>query len=207
MEFVPLEEKYPPEWVNMKGEMKVVDNDMNGTWKAMEELVVCGKLKSVGLSNFNCQHIRQILSVARIRPSTLQIECHPHLNQEKLIRFAREEGIRVSVFSPMGATSYIDLNMATDNDVLFHNEVIEHISCKHNKSPAQVMLRWAIQRNTIPISKSSSDGRMKENRTLDDFYLSQEDVEEIDGLNKNQRYNDPGVFCEEAFGTFCPIYE
>mmetsp|Transcript_145 Transcript_145/g.207 ORF Transcript_145/g.207 Transcript_145/m.207 type:complete len:485 (-) Transcript_145:81-1535(-) len=207
MEYVPFDKKYPPEWSNLDGKMVVVPNDINKTWRAMESLVEARKARHIGLSNFNCQHIRQVLSTAKIRPSSLQIECHPHLSQDKLIRFAREEGMRVSVFSPMGATSYISLDMATKSDVLFDNPIIKSIAEKHNKSSAQIMLRWAVQRNTIPISKSSSATRMKENRNLLDFYLHKEDMDAISSLNKNCRYNDPGVFCEQAFGTFCPIYE
>jgi len=207
MEFVPFDSKYPPEWSNLDGEMVIVPNDIHKTWAAMESLVDANKAHCIGLSNFNCQHIRQVLSVARIRPSSLQIECHPHLSQSKLIRFAREAGMRVSVFSPLGGTSYISLNMSTQDDLLFEHSTIKYLSNKHSKTPAQIMLRWAIQRNTIPISKSSSEGRMKENQGLFDFCLHHQDMESIDSLNKNRRYNDPGVFCEEAFGTFCPIYE
>ncbi len=205
--FANKDKKYPPEWQNLEGRMVLVKNDINETWKAMESLVRLQKVRSIGLSNFNCQHIRQILSIAEIPPSTLQIECHPHLSQSKLIRFARSCNMNVSVFSPMGATSYISLDMAKNDDVLFQNPIIERLAKRHRKTPAQIMLRWAIQRNTIPISKSSSSTRMIENRSMYDFYLSKEDVSLIDGLNKNRRYNDPGVFCEEAFGTFCPIYE
>jgi diketogulonate reductase-like aldo/keto reductase len=107
----------------------------------------------------------------------------------------------------MGGTSYISLGMATETDLLFEHPVIVNISQKHNKTAAQVLLRWAIQRNTLPISKSSSLTRMHENRCLFDFYLSKEEMHEIDGLNKNRRYNDPGDFCEPGMGTFCPIYE
>ncbi|KAL7542677.1 hypothetical protein ACHAXR_012203 [Thalassiosira sp. AJA248-18] len=207
MEFVPFEEKYPPEWQNMNGEMVLVKNDITATWKAMETLVDKGKTISIGLSNFNCQHIRQVLSIARIRPTSLQIECHPHLSQQKLIRFAREAGIRVSAFSPLGGTSYISLDMATKSDLLFENPTILKISHEHDKTAAQVMLRWSIQRNMLPISKSSTPGRMKENRAIFDFYLTKEEMNDIDNLNQNHRYNDPGVFCEAGMGTFCPIYE
>lgn len=207
MEFVPFEDKYPPEWVNLDGNMVIVCNDINKTWQAMEALVHAGKAQNIGLCNFTSQHIRQVLSIAKIRPSTLQIESHPHHSQDKLIRLAHEQGMRVSVFSPMGATSYLSLDMATKDDVLFENEVIAGLAKRHNKSPAQIMLRWAIQRNTLPISKSSSAGRMQENRNLHDFYLSNDDMSKIGTLNKNRRYNDPGDFCEAAFGTFSPIYE
>ena len=97
--------------------------------------------------------------------------------------------------------------MATKSDLLFENPSILEISKRHNKTAAQVMLRWSIQRNTLPISKSCHFGRMKENRAIFDFYLTKEEMNAIDALNKNHRYNDPGVFCEAGMGTFCPIYE
>ena len=208
LEYVPFDEKYPPEWTNSEGKMVVVPNDINKTWQAMENLVDTGKTRHIGLSNFNCQHIRQVLSIARIQPTSLQIECHPHLSQEKLIRFARDVAhMRVSVFSPLGAISYLSLSMATDQDVLLENPVLVEIAKKHNKTSAQVILRWAVQRNTLPICKSDNIERMAKNRSLYDFYLFKEDVDAIDTLNLNRRYNDPGEFCERAFGTFCPIYE
>jgi diketogulonate reductase-like aldo/keto reductase len=173
----------------------------------MEQLVNSGKVRTIGFCNASCQMIREIISIATILPSTLQIECHPHLNQEKLIRMARENGLKVTVYSPFGAASYLSLNMATNSDLLFWNTTIQKISARHGKTPAQVLLRWALQRNTFPICKSSSKARMQENRTIFDFYLSKEDIEEIDALNIHKRYNDPGVFAEAAFGTYCPIYE
>ena len=206
LQYVPFDAKYPPEWTNLDGKMVLVNNDINKTWAAMEDLVDAGLTKCIGLSNFNCQHIRQVLSVCRIRPTTLQIEVHPHNSQVKLIRFAREAGMRVACFSPLGGTSYISLDMATEADVLMRHKVVENIAKKHNKTSAQVMLRWALQRNTLPISKSNNPLRMKENRDLYDFYLHRKDVESLDAINQNKRFNDPGVFAQ-GMGTFCPIYE
>ena len=74
----------------------------------MEMLVDAGKTRHIGLSNFTCQHIRQVLSIARIRPTSIQVECHPHLSQTKLIRFARESGIRVSGKSTKEQFKYVD---------------------------------------------------------------------------------------------------
>jgi D-xylose reductase len=206
-EFVPFEQKYPPEWTNLEGRMVLVSQSLAQTWRAMEELVKLGKVRKIGFCNFNCQMIREILSVASVPPSTLQIECHPQLNQEKLIRMARENGMKVTVFSPFGAASYLSLHMATERDLLFLNSTIRKVSARHGKTPAQILLRWAVQRNTFPICKSSSKARMQENRAIFDFYLSKEDMQDIDALNISKRYNDPGVFAEAAFGTFCPIYE
>jgi diketogulonate reductase-like aldo/keto reductase/alpha-ketoglutarate-dependent taurine dioxygenase len=200
LEFVPFEDKYPPEWTNSKGDMIIVANDINLTWKAMEKLVDDGLVRTIGVSNFSTQHIRQILSIARIRPTSLQVELHPQNSQTNLIRFAREAGMRISGFSPLGGTSY-------DNDSLISTPLFKDLAKKYSKSPAQIILRWAIQRNTMPISKTNSVIRMKENLNLFDFYLHKNDMSAINDLNRNQRFNDPSSFCEAAFGTYMPIYE
>jgi len=207
MEFVPFEAKYPPEWTNMDGKMVVVNNDMCATWKALEEQVDKKLVKTIGICNFSTQLIRQILSTCRIPPSTLQIELHPHNSQQKLIRFAHESGMKVTAFSTFGASSYLELNMATKEDVLMENPMITKIAAEKKKSPAQVLIRWAIQRNTFPLTKTCNEGRMKENRDVLDFELDEAEMKDINDLNKNHRYNDPGVFCEPGMGTFCPIYE
>lgn len=204
MEYVPFDKKYPPEWANLSNELVLVPNDMTKTWKAMESLVDAGKTRTIGISNFNQKQIQQILDVARIPPSTLQIECHPHLTQTDLIQFAKKNSIQVSVFSPLGGTSYISLNMAKESDLLFQHPVIKQIAEKYNKSAVQILLRWAVQRNTLTISKSNSIKRLQENRDIFDFYLQKEDVELIDGLNINRRYNDVGAAFNIADKT--PLY-
>jgi D-xylose reductase len=207
MEFIPFEQKYPPEWTNMDGKMVLVPNDMCATWRAMEELVDQGLVRKIGVCNFSTQLLRQIISTCRIRPTTLQIEVHPHNSQEHLVRFAREAGIHVTAFSIFGASSYLELNMATEADLLLTNPVVTQIAESHRKTPAQVLIRWAIQRNIFPLCKTCNSARMKENRQVTDFYLYKRDMLAINALNMNRRYNDPGAFCEPGMGTFCPIYE
>jgi D-xylose reductase len=207
MEFVPFEQKYPPEWTNMDGKMVIVPNDMGVTWKAMESLVDKGLCKTIGVCNFGTQLLRQILSICRIRPVSLQIESHPHNSQEKLIRFARDAGMRVTVFSVLGATSYLELDMATKDDLLIQDKTILEIAKSKNKSPAQILIRWALQRNTLPLCKTSMQTRLTENRNVFDFYLTVAEMQKINSLNKNRRYNDPGDFCEPGMGTYCPIYD
>jgi D-xylose reductase len=206
-EFVPFETKYPPEWTNMDGKMVMVPNDLGATWKALEALVDKGLIRSIGVCNFSTQLLRQLLSTCRIRPTTLQVELHPHNSQEKLVRFARDAGMRVTGFSVLGASSYLELDMAMESDVLMEDPVILSIAEAKNKTPAQVLLRWALQRNTLPLSKTSTKERMIENRNIWDFYLTGSDMQKINALNKNRRYNDPGAFCEPGMGTFCPIYD
>lgn len=207
MEFVPIEKKYPPEWTNLDDKMVLVANDMGKTWEAMEALAAAGKTRTIGICNFSTQLIRQLLSTAKIRPATLQIEVHPHNAQTKLIRFARECGMSVTAFSILGASSYIELDMAKEDDLLLENDVVVDIAKVHGKSPAQVLIRWAMQRDTLPLCKSSNPERVKENREVFDFALSAEEMGRLDALDIGRRYNDPGVFCEAGMGTFCPIYE
>jgi D-xylose reductase len=207
MEYVPFEAKYPPEWFNMEGKMVVVPNDMCATWRAMEALVDKGWTKTIGVCNFSTQLLRQIQSVCTVRPSTLQIELHPHNSQQKLVRFAHENGMNVTAFSAFGSASYVELNMATDGDSLLAHPEIVGIGVARGKTPAQVLIRWALQRNTFPLTKTTKEERMRENRDVLDFELTAEEMAAIDALNKNHRYNDPGVFCESGMGTFCPIYE
>lgn len=206
-EFVPFEKKYPPEWVNLDGKMVIVANDMCATWKAMEDLVSNGLVQSIGVCNFSIQLLRQILSTCRIRPSTLQIELHPQNSQQKLVRFAHESEMNVTSFSTFGSVSYVELSMSSDADSLFSNPSILKIAEAKKKKPAQILIRWALQRNVFPLTKTVKGERMKENRDVFDFSLTTGDMNVINGLNANRRYNDPGVFCELGMGTFCPIYE
>jgi D-xylose reductase len=207
LEFVPFESMYPPEWTNLEGKMVLVPNDMGATWKAMEESVDQNLVKTIGVCNFSTQLLRQIMSTCRIRPSALQVELHPQNSQQRLIRFAHEAGMNVTAFSTFGASSYIELNMAKEGDILMKNPSIVEIAASKNKSSAQVLIRWALQRNTFPLTKTCNVERMKENRNVLDFSLTDSEMEKINGLNKNRRYNDPGHFCESGMGTFCPIYD
>uniref|UniRef100_A0A6T6I7A8 NADP-dependent oxidoreductase domain-containing protein n=1 Tax=Craspedostauros australis TaxID=1486917 RepID=A0A6T6I7A8_9STRA len=207
MEYVPIKDKYPPEWTNLDGKMVVVPNDMCATWRAMEALVDSGKIVEIGVCNFSTQLLRQILSTCRIRPSTLQVELHPQNTQTNLVRFAREAGMRVTAFSAFGASSYIELGMAQDDDILLKNSIIRTIAATKRKTPAQILIRWAVQRNTLALTKTCTTTRMTENRDVFDFHLTPTEMEQINGLNQNRRYNDPGDFCEPGMGTFCPIYD
>jgi D-xylose reductase len=209
--FVPFEKRYPPEWVfDPEAEsprMVSAPVPLQETWGAMEELVRAGLVRHIGVCNFGVSLLRDLLSYAAIRPSVLQVEMHPYLAQEKLLRFARSEGIAVTAFSPLAAQSYFELGMAREEESLLSHASVEEIARAHGRSPAQVVLRWGIQRGTAVIPKSSDPGRMRENLALFDFELSDGDMATLSGLDRHRRFNDPGVFCEDAFGTFFPIYE
>jgi D-xylose reductase len=206
MEYVPMDKKYPPEWTNLDGKMVLVPTDLNATWSSMEKLVDTGKCRKIGLSNFSTQMIRQILSKSRIPPKVLQVELHLENSQERLVKFARMSGLRVTGFSCLGAPSYVELGGATVHDDIGLHPLLVRLTEKYGKSAAQIMLRWALQRNTLPITKSSNPSRMVSNRELFDFFIDTGDMQALNMLNRNRRFNDPGAFTMQ-WGCFCPIYE
>jgi D-xylose reductase len=211
LEYVPPEKHYPAGWFQdpdaAEPRMKPARVPIFETWQAMEELVAAGLVKNIGVSNFNTSLLRDMLSYAKVPPAVLQVEMHPYLTQEKLVRFCHEQKIAVTAFSPLGAPSYVPLGMATENDSVMKEQVIRDAATRHKKTPAQVVLHWAVQRGTAAIPKTSKAERLRENLSIFDFELSADEMNAISELDRNRRFNDPGVFCEKAFNTFFPIYE
>ena len=209
--YVAPETRYPPGWFfepdAPNPSMQSIKVPVAETWGAMEELVDAGLVRTIGACNFGISLLRDLQAGARIQPSSLQVEMHPRLTQEKLLRFCNQENIAVTAFSPLGAPSYVPLGMAKETDSLLINQDILEIADVVQRTPAQVLLRWGVQRGTAVVPKTSQPKRLKENISLFDFSLSEEQMLIIDGLNKNHRFNDPGDFCEQAFNTFFPIYE
>jgi D-xylose reductase len=209
--YVPFEQRYPPGWIFDPTAaapcMLPSPVPIRETWEAMEELVTAGLVKHIGISNFGVSLIRDLLSTARIRPAVLQVESHPYLVQEKLLRYCQAEGLAFTAFSPLGAGSYVPLNMATPADSVLTEPVVVDIAQRHGRTAAQVVLRWGVQRGTSVIPKTSRRERLRENRAIDDFALAETEMAAISGLDRHRRFNDPGVFCEQAFGCFYPIYE
>jgi D-xylose reductase len=187
--------------------MKPVPVPLAETWRAMEDLVRAGLVRTIGVSNYNVALLRELLATASIRPAVLQVELHPLLTQDKLLRFCRQEQIAVTAFSPLGSPSYVPLGMARAEESLLDHPTITGIAQSVKRTPAQVLLRWGIQRGTAVIPKTSRVERLIENLTITDFELSDAEMAMISRLDRGRRFNDPGVFCEAAFHTFFPIYE
>lgn len=211
LRYVPIEERYPPEWIAdpaaPEPRMERAAVPLHETWAAMEALVDKGLVRQIGVCNYNTALIHDLMSYARIRPAMLQIEAHPYLAQERLIRLARDYGIDVTAFSPLGAQSYFELDMADKGESLLGAAPVMVAAERHGKSPAQVLLRWGLQRGTAIIPKTTKPERMRENLAIEDFELSQVEMAAISALDQNRRFNDPGTFTEAAFGTFHPIYD
>ncbi|XP_021917007.1 1,5-anhydro-D-fructose reductase-like isoform X2 [Zootermopsis nevadensis] len=166
------------------------DVDYVDTWKTMEDCVRLRLTKSIGLSNFNSKQIQRVLDVATIKPVVNQIECHPYLNQTKLIKFCKEKGIVVTGYSPFGGpTSIAPLHKGESPEPL-KDPKIKEVADKYGKTTAQIILRYLIQHGIVPIPKSSNKNRLQENIDIFNFELVPEDVAAMDALNRNKRICD-----------------
>ncbi|CAM9098940.1 unnamed protein product, partial [Heterosigma akashiwo] len=170
------------------GEMETEQVDLTATWAKMEELVDSGVIKSIGVSNFTKEQTASILESCRIRPVLNQVECHPFLSQEKLRVYLESENIKLAAHSPLG-NKFPGLGLMESP---METEVIQSIAASKNKSAAQVILRWHIQKNHIVTPKSVTPSRIQENLDLFDFELSADEMDSIDALgSKNIRYCNP----------------
>jgi D-xylose reductase len=198
---------YPPGWTAGGEAMKPISVSYYDTWRAMEELIDSGLTKRIGVSNIGTTMLREVLAYARIKPAVLQVEMHPYLCQENLLRFCHDQDVAVTAFSPFGADSYLPLGMAEEHERILSHTVLEEIAKTYGKSTAQVALRWAMQRGTIPIPKTQSPDHLRENFDLFEFSLTSEELAAISALDQQKRFNDPAVFGEQAFNTFFPIFD
>lgn len=192
--FVPIEEKYPPGFYCGDGDnFHYEDVPLLDTWKALEKLVEAGKIKSIGISNFTGALIYDLIRGAAIKPAVLQIEHHPYLQQPKLIEYVQKAGIAITGYSSFGPQSFLELESkrALNTPTLFEHETIKSIADKHGKSPAQVLLRWATQRNIAVIPKSNNPERLAQNLSVVDFDLTKDDLDNIAKLDIGLRFNDP----------------
>ncbi|MDG2130453.1 MAG: aldo/keto reductase [Fuerstiella sp.] len=209
--FVPFETSYPPGWFfDSDAQNPCIEEarvPISDTWRAMEDLAKSGLVRNIGICNFGTSQIRDLLSYATIRPNVLQVETHPYLTQEKLLRFCDQERIAYTAFSPLGAQSYFSLGMADPSEAVMEHPIVKDIAAAIGRTPAQVLLRWGVQRNTAVIPKTASRDRMEENINVFDFELTNSQMGAISSLDQQRRFNDPGDFGESAFNTFLPIYE
>jgi len=173
----------------------------------MEALVGLGLVKDIGCSNIGVSMLRQVMQYAKVKPSILQVEIHPFCIQTNLMRTCKEWNIHVMAYSCLGAASYVEIGLATEADSCLSPQVVKDLAAKYGKSAGQVVLKWGIQRGNTIIPKTAKKERLAENASLFDFELTAEEMESIDALNRNKRYNDPAVYAEGAFKKFYCIYE
>ncbi|MGG0789424.1 aldo/keto reductase [Peribacillus simplex] len=146
------------------------------TWRALEKLYKDGKVKSIGVSNFHVHHLENLLANSEVKPVVNQIELHPLLTQVEIRDYCAKHEIKVESWSPLGRGN------------LLEEPTINHIAKKHGKSSAQVLIRWHLQHDLVVIPKSITPSRIEENAEVFDFSLSLNEMNQIDALNKNERF-------------------
>lgn len=149
-------------------------NDVHGSWRAMQELYRAGRVRAIGVSNFQPDRVMDIISFNEIIPAVNQIETHPFHQQLEAHNFLQENGVQHESWGPF----------AEGKNDLFKNELIASIGKKYNKSIAQVVLRWLTQRGIVAIPKSTRKERMEENFNIFDFSLSDDDLQSIQTLDQ-----------------------
>ena len=186
--------RYPPGWAyDGKDEIRYAKIPLHQTWQEMEKAVDQGLTKHIGISNYTGALILDLLRYAKIPPSVLQIEHHPYLTQPRLLELAKENGIAVTGYSSFGPQSFLELQWekVQNIDSLLEDPIIVAAAKAHSRTPAQVLLRWATQRGVCVIPKSNNPKRLAENLDVCSFDLTQKELNDISGLNKGFRFNDP----------------
>ncbi|MDQ0061747.1 diketogulonate reductase-like aldo/keto reductase [Paenibacillus harenae] len=152
-------------------------------WRALEALYKQGRVKAIGVSNFQIHHLKDLMETAEFKPMVNQVELHPLLTQQELHSFTKEQGIQLEAWSPLMQGQ------------LFEHPVLRQIAARHGKSVAQAILRWNLQRGVVTIPKSTKEHRIIENANVFDFELTSDDMEQIEALNENRRVGpDPDNF-------------
>lgn len=153
------------------------------TWKVLEKLYKEGRIRAIGVSNFKIHQLEDLISGAEVKPMVNQVELHPLLAQPELRNYCKKQGIQIEAWAPLGQGR------------LLEHPVLKEIAAKHNKSAAQVILRWDLQNEIVTIPKSVNESRIIENADIFDFALTIEDIEKINALNENKRFGaDPDNF-------------
>lgn len=152
-----------------------VEKIRNATWKIMEQLYKDGKCKAIGVSNYTIRHLKELLKIAKIVPVVNQVEFNPYLYQKELLEFCKSKNIQLEAYSPLSRGKKL-------------NELkLISIAGKYSKTPAQIMLRWALQHDIVVIPKSKSKERIYENADIFDFSISKEDMKTLDDFNEDFR--------------------
>ncbi len=160
-----------------------IENRVSSVWPEMEELYKEGRVKAVGVSNYHIHHLNELLPAADIVPAVNQVECHPYLQQRELRSFCAEKGIVFESWGPLMQGHFLKVREILD------------IAEKYKRTPAQITLRWGLQNNIVLIPKSVKKDRIISNADIFSFELSEDDMETLNCLDRNQRMGpDPDNF-------------
>lgn len=169
--------------------------DYLGAWRDMERAVAAGKVRSIGLSNFESDRLEEVLAAATIKPAVLQVECHPYYQQNALKERLAPYGTVLEAWYPLG---HGDAGLLAE-------PLFTALAEKYGKTPAQIILRWHIQEGTIVFPKTTNPAHLRENIDIFDFVLTDEEMGEIRALDRGMRYFTLGLEEQEAaLSAFTP---
>ena len=158
------------------------------TWAAMEDLVDEGLVRHIGVSNFNVPKLRRLMDAADHAPEMNQLEMHPYLQQRDMVTFAREQDLPLTAYSPLGSKDRPEGMKAADEPLLLEDPTINEIADRHDATPGQVLISWALHRDTVVIPKSVTPSHIDENLAAADLSLTDDDMDAIAELNRGRRY-------------------
>lgn len=169
-----------------------VDIDYCETWKKMEEMLLKGKCRAIGISNFSKAETQRLLDNCRIKPQVHQMEMHPYLEQNEFLQFHKDHGIHVTAYSPFGNQNE-SYQLGGELRLFEHPKVVE-MAKKLNVSPASILIAWALKRGTSVIPKSVKPERIEANLRSNDVILKEEDMQILSNFGFKKRYSDFGPF-------------
>ncbi|XP_058054618.1 1,5-anhydro-D-fructose reductase-like [Anopheles bellator] len=169
------------------GKLELTEVDFVETWKAMEKLLKTGKVRSLGVSNFNSEQIARLLAECKIKPVTNQVECNPGLNQRKLTAFCKERDVTITAYSPLGRPNYYEKDPENVPKPALDDPRVAEIAKKYGKTPGQVVLRYLFELGTIPIPKSANEARLRQNIDIFDFKLTEQEIAVMDTFHTGKR--------------------
>ncbi len=168
--------------------VSLTDVPISETWQGMEETVNLGLAKHIGVSNFGVKTLQNLLSNCKIQPEMNQVECHPFLQQGALLSFCKANNIHLTAYSPLGSIDRPEVLKAANEPSLLNDTVISKIAKKHNASTAQVLISWALHRDTSVIPKSVNPSRIAENLEAEQLQLSASEIQAMAALERDYRY-------------------
>ncbi|OIW07420.1 hypothetical protein TanjilG_19261 [Lupinus angustifolius] len=176
-------------------EGEVLDFDMEGVWREMEKLVKENIVKDIGICNFTLKKLDKLLSIAQIMPSVCQMEMHPGWRNDKMLEACNKNGIHVTAYSPLGSSD--------GGRDLINDPTVDRIAKKLNKTPGQVLVKWAIQRGTSVIPKSTNPDRIRENVNVFNWEIPDQDFKHLSNIPDQRRVLDgEELFVNKEVGPF-----
>lgn len=172
--------------------------DIRSTWQAMEKLLDTGKVRAIGVSNFSTKKIEELVKHAEIIPAVNQVECHPIWQQTKLQNFCKKHGIHITAYSPLGSPGTTSIKAKVS---VLQQPVVKQVAEKLGKTPAQVALRWGIQRGYSVLPKSTSEERIKSNLDVLDWSIPQDMMDQFEQIEQEKLLRGD-FFTHETYGPY-----